>query len=411
VTRSARVASAIALTSALLALDARAEGTRVTLVQPRNASALAIEATTRLAAELRAAGFDVRTVTSSGGDAREEVERVEGSFATIAIVPTKRGAVADVWIADRVTKKTVVRRVDVQDPKRDSAASDLAIRSVELLRASLLEIRQRGPAAPALPAPIVRFADPAPKDAAPAGSPPAPNSTRAAPDLARSPPISTHPAPDLTRAAPVSTHPAPAGSHPAPAGSHPAPAGSHPAPARSHAPPSPRFHASVEAAAALIASTEGGASPRPLIRLAIALPRSISVRLAIAPSVAASALTARHGTVAFRQTLASLDVAYTFLASSTTVRPLVALGGGVFSLEVAGSADPGYVSLRGAKASGFVSAGAGVEVRLTQGLRMLASVSVLALLPPPTVSALGEPLARLGRPAFLPSIGLVADLR
>ena len=388
-TRSDRVA--MAATAAIVAVslaarDARADDTVVTLVQPKAANALAIEATSRLAAELRAAGFVVRAVTSTGGDAREEVERADGSFATIAIVPTARGAVADVWIADRVTGKTLVRRVDVLDPARPNAASDLAIRSAELLRASLLEIHQHGRAPADLPAPIARFAGAAP-----------PVSTRAPPVSTHAPLVSTRAPPVSTRAPPVSTR--------APLASTRA------ARAETREPPARGLHASIEGAVALLASTEGGASLRPLLRLAIDLPRSISVRLAIAPSVAPTTLIAKHGTVAMRQTVASVDLAYTFLAPHARVRPLLSLGGGVFALQVAGDANPGFTSQRGQSASGLVSASAGIEVRIASGIRMLADTTVIALLPPQTVSALGEPLARLGRPAFLPSIGLVADLR
>ncbi len=94
----------IILAAALAAGDARAEGPLVAVVRPRGGNALAVAATARLSAELGAAGFSVRLVDgSTGGDARAEVERVEGSFATIAIVPTGPGAAADVWFADRDT--------------------------------------------------------------------------------------------------------------------------------------------------------------------------------------------------------------------------------------------------------------------------------------------------------------------
>ncbi len=104
----------------------------------------------------------VRTVEASSRDGRAEVERVEGSFATIAIVTTDLGAAADVWIADRLTGKTVVRRVVVPDPALPTAASDLAVRSVELLRASLLELREPSQRGRELPEEISRFPAPTP---------------------------------------------------------------------------------------------------------------------------------------------------------------------------------------------------------------------------------------------------------
>src|SRR5262245_7062457 len=128
-----------------LAPIARAdERSPVTVVRSARGGPTVDAATERLVAELEAAGFAVRVVQSAGGiDGRSEVEEPGGanaaSFATIAILATDHGAVADVWIADHVTKKTVVRRVDVTGAPRADAAGDLALHSVELLRASLLE--------------------------------------------------------------------------------------------------------------------------------------------------------------------------------------------------------------------------------------------------------------------------------
>jgi hypothetical protein len=53
------------------------------------------------------------------------------------------GAFADIWISDHVTGKTVVRRIEVGvDP---NATAVLAIRALELLRASLLEVAANVP--------------------------------------------------------------------------------------------------------------------------------------------------------------------------------------------------------------------------------------------------------------------------
>ena len=58
----------------------------------------------------------------------------------MAVVASADPGSAELWVIDRVTGKTVVRRVNAAagDPAR--AAEILAVRAVELLRASFLEL-------------------------------------------------------------------------------------------------------------------------------------------------------------------------------------------------------------------------------------------------------------------------------
>jgi hypothetical protein len=135
----------------------RTSRARVILVQPNADSTDLAEAPTRIRAELEAAGFEVEIVA---GDAtlgpREQLERVEqqrveqqragqhsvaGPAPVATIVLAAAGTGADIWIADRVTSKTSVRRIDIKASAQ--GASILAVRTVELLRASLLETQQR----------------------------------------------------------------------------------------------------------------------------------------------------------------------------------------------------------------------------------------------------------------------------
>jgi hypothetical protein len=80
-----------------------------------------------------------------------------GSFATVAIVRTDRGAAADVWVADHVSKKTLVRRVDTDTTAEASLPAALAIRAVELLRASLLEVSAAPEPRPPAPPDVTRW--------------------------------------------------------------------------------------------------------------------------------------------------------------------------------------------------------------------------------------------------------------
>ncbi len=119
-----------------------------------------------LAAELRASGFDVaETPLGASGDLRGALETAAPDRHPIASITLVSAGVTrvDVWIADRVTGKMLVRALLADSPNIDIAASDLALRAVELLRGSLLELRfEPARAAPAVdrpPADVARFVD------------------------------------------------------------------------------------------------------------------------------------------------------------------------------------------------------------------------------------------------------------
>ncbi len=151
-------AVALLATAAATLLEGRAgaEGarSRVAVVHSSSSDRVLREADTRLRAELIDAGFEVVEVDRAPGDPRSEVEDAPdpSSFATIAMSRAANGAFADIWIGDRVTGKTVVRRLEVG--AGPNATAVLAIRALELLRASLLEIAASAPPTePPMPAP------------------------------------------------------------------------------------------------------------------------------------------------------------------------------------------------------------------------------------------------------------------
>jgi hypothetical protein len=90
----------------------------------------------RVVAELEALGFRPLLLDPAAEPtSRASLEasaRAAGAIAAIRAVPSARGV--EVWIADRVTGKTVLREIAA-----DTADAALALRVVELLRASLLE--------------------------------------------------------------------------------------------------------------------------------------------------------------------------------------------------------------------------------------------------------------------------------
>jgi hypothetical protein len=123
----------------------------------------------RLRAELEGLGFEVVEVTTTEAlpdpESLEQIARDAGAFAAVRITASRGGV--EVWIADRVTGKTVLRELVV--PPEESVDEVVALRAVELLRASLLELglpaAARGPVAPA-PA-VERLLPPAPKPVPP----------------------------------------------------------------------------------------------------------------------------------------------------------------------------------------------------------------------------------------------------
>ncbi len=144
----------------------------------------------RVAAELRALGFDAPAPEVAAGPpdrARlEEAARRGGAVAAVRVVASRTGA--EVWIVDRLTSKTVLREVVVGDPGSPSADATLALRVVELLRASLMELEApRPPPGEVAPSPRIRAilgplsSRPPPREGEPA---------RRAPDAGPSPLVS-----------------------------------------------------------------------------------------------------------------------------------------------------------------------------------------------------------------------------
>jgi len=95
----------------------------------------------RLRGELVAAGFELVVVTPSAWPpTREEIElitRQQGAIAGLSLV--RAGTGVEMWVVDRITNKTVFREV-ITGARRDNES--LAIRLVETLRATLLEVEE-----------------------------------------------------------------------------------------------------------------------------------------------------------------------------------------------------------------------------------------------------------------------------
>jgi hypothetical protein len=143
-----RLIATVSLLLALLLLSSRAPAqggsALVALVtaEPASPSARAVRH------ELEGLGLDVIVLrppaeTTMARLPLEQAARSVGAIAAVRLVPSGEGA--EVWVADRVTGKTVIRRflVHVDASGHDSAA--LALGAVELLRASLMELHAPSP--------------------------------------------------------------------------------------------------------------------------------------------------------------------------------------------------------------------------------------------------------------------------
>ena len=162
---------AVVLVLLLLAIslasgDARAESALVVLVRPTVQGVVVNEAITRIRGELIADGFEVSIIDAPpGADPASVLARAEqqtGAAATLGLFLHPDASAAELWVVDRLTSKTVVRRIEMSKSPGASVPEVLARRSVELLRASLLEIlvdaQKRPSAVPAPRAQATRWA-------------------------------------------------------------------------------------------------------------------------------------------------------------------------------------------------------------------------------------------------------------
>jgi hypothetical protein len=135
----------LALTIALCLVASLAEAaSRVVILDPaldRGEPGALAEALTRTRAELASEGFEVVVrPRPRGDDPRKVLERVATEEqADAAIALEGEGGLAEIWVTDRLTGKTLVRTLDVRGEDPAEQPRVLAIRAVELLKASLVE--------------------------------------------------------------------------------------------------------------------------------------------------------------------------------------------------------------------------------------------------------------------------------
>jgi|HubBroStandDraft_1064217.scaffolds.fasta_scaffold04557_2 hypothetical protein len=155
------VAFALLLTVGIATVTARGdEPTRplVALLRPDPPDPALGQMFVRIEGELRAAGFDV-TIVARGPDEAPQaaIERASETHAPAAIIGVFGGSLTgmELWVADRLTGRSVVRHLNASGESGTRASEILAIRAAEQLSASLIELDLAPKPAQVAPAPGV----------------------------------------------------------------------------------------------------------------------------------------------------------------------------------------------------------------------------------------------------------------
>jgi hypothetical protein len=136
------------LAAIMLVWATPARAATVVIVRPANPSPAIVETLVRLNGELLSVGFATEFVDEpaldkgAGHESRGWLEQLatrRGADALVAIVGDAAPDSVEVWVIDKVTGKSVVRKVPFE-AKMEHARETLAIRALELLRSSFLEI-------------------------------------------------------------------------------------------------------------------------------------------------------------------------------------------------------------------------------------------------------------------------------
>jgi len=328
-----------------------ASGSHVVILYEDGPDGIAPRAEMRLAAELRAAGFEVEERASEDtGDPRSLVERAaeDGAFATVLLRRATAGAFTDVWVADQVTHKTVARRIaagGVGDP----ADRALALRVVELMRASLVE---------------GVVIEPSNDSIAPSASP------------------ATSPPPDViawTREAVKRPH------------------------------DRGLFELGL-GVAGVWAGPELGIAVAPQLRLDWAPSSRWSVGLLAAGPAFGARVAASEGSATIRQELA-LAEASVELGTPGPVVPHFAAGGGIYHFASTGYPEPPYTSRSDDVWAALLAAGVGARLPLAASAALRFDVRELLALPRPVVAFAGHQVAASMRPGTLAALLLSVSLQ
>jgi hypothetical protein len=352
-------ASVVALPAAAVTVPVAAGG-RVQVLQSNVISPRARRCVTRLREELTAGGFQVAiSEFGAGGDALWMVDPPsprDGSLATITLIGNPDEGPAELWIVDGVAGgRAAVRRLLVPAGSTTHDDEVLAIRTLEFLRASALELARGGTAIP--------VSTPTPT--------PAPPSSALPPSVV---------APEPPRPA-------------VPLGPDGAPGA-----------------LSFELGLSLFETSRSlGPAFLPLARLRAELVSVLETRITLAGLGTRPQVTKPEGTASVDHTFGLVELRTTF-RQGRAVRPAVGLGGGVLLVQVDGAGNGPYEGRRGHAWAGLFDLSAGLTLAVGRRIALAVEAHGQVAGPSPTVQFYGREAARIGRPALLTSLTLVTPL-
>lgn len=126
---------------ALGLLTGQASAQRIVLVRPSSSDPALLSAFAHLQGELKVHAFEVVLIDTTDETSPNDLERAaarEGAVAAISLLRSHDAASADIWVSDRATGK--ISRRSITTPQRPEGPNLLAVRAVDLLRASLREL-------------------------------------------------------------------------------------------------------------------------------------------------------------------------------------------------------------------------------------------------------------------------------
>jgi hypothetical protein len=172
--RRVTVSGALLATLALAATARGEPARRVVLVVPEASGPLATEVLTRVRGELQAARFEVDSeVVGNSSDRRGTVERaLRKADARAAFGIFFADGAAEIWVSDAISGRSVVQTLPLGAAAPERRATVLAVKAVDLLKATLAEVWVPAPPGPASTAGAEPAAPAVPSPAEPPPSPP-----------------------------------------------------------------------------------------------------------------------------------------------------------------------------------------------------------------------------------------------
>ena len=359
--------AASATISALVCLSPRAYAEyrhRVLVLERANGTDSDREITTRVRAELGAAGFEVVVLPVTEDDPKQAVEAAGHELHPASVLLVERLAPdegdkgrspgSELWLADRMLRKTVVLRLkaaEVETANADRAAVNsreaarVAVQAVELVKARLAELA------------VTREHEPAPAPPLPPAPPPPP------------------PPPELR-------------------GTHP----------------------NLTASVGLLEGFQRGQQAlTPVLRLGVALPErwtgeilAIDLRGGFVGLGRAARIEHGAGAATLRHTAVTFDAVMRFLPKRQ-VQPFVSLGGGMLALDVAGDAPDPFLNSSARTLSGVVEASAGIWLQPVRGFGLVLEGQLMNAWSKTVVRIANEEAAEVAAPLLLVSAGLMAE--